>query len=154
VGRLVLYLCGYDDPARQQLSDATCTALQLANFWQDVTVDALKDRVYLPLDLLERHGYTIDELFARRFRPAFGDAMREAVDQARRLFREGLPLVRMVDRRLALDLDLFSRGGMRVLEKIEQGGYDVLSARPAVSKADRIRLLLGSLARAAFSRAA
>jgi squalene synthase HpnC len=154
VGRLVLYLCGYDDPERQRLSDATCTALQLANFWQDVTIDALKDRVYLPLDLLRRHGYAVEELFAHSFRPAFGDAMREAVDQARRLFLQGLPLVRMVDRRLSLDLDLFSRGGLRVLEKIEARDYDVLSARPAVSKIDRVRLLLASLARAAFSRAA
>jgi squalene synthase HpnC len=154
VGRLVLYLCGYGDPERQRLSDATCTALQLANFWQDVTVDSLKDRVYLPLDLLARHGYTVEELFARRYRPAFRDVMREAVGQARSLFLEGLPLVRMVDRRLALDLDLFSRGGLRVLEKIEERDYDVLSARPAVSKADRVRLLLGSLVRAAFSRAA
>jgi squalene synthase HpnC len=154
VGRLVLHLCGYHDAARQRLSDATCTALQLANFWQDVTVDALKDRVYLPLDLLARHGYTVDELLARRFRPAFREAMREAVGQARRLFLEGLPLAGMVGRRLALDLDLFSRGGMRVLEKIERRDYDVLSARPVVSRADRVRLLLGSLARAAFRRAA
>jgi squalene synthase HpnC len=154
VGRLVLYLCGYSDAERQSLSDATCTALQLANFWQDVTVDLLKDRVYLPLHLFERHGYTVEELFSRRFRPAFRDLMRDAVDEARRLFLQGLPLVRMVDRRLALDLDLFSRGGLRVLEKIEEQDYDVLSARPAVSKTDRVRLLLASLARAAFSRAA
>ena len=71
VGRLVLYLCGYSDAARQRLSDATCTALQLANFWQDVTVDLLKDRVYIPLEVMERHGYTVEELFARRFTPAF-----------------------------------------------------------------------------------
>ena len=153
VGRLVLHLCGYADPQRQRLSDATCTALQLANFWQDVTVDALKDRVYLPLDLLRRHGCPVEDLFARRFSPAFREAMREAVGQARRLFLEGLPLVRMVHRRLALDLDLFSRGGMRVIEKIERQDYDVLSARPAVSKAGRARLLLGALARAAVRRA-
>jgi squalene synthase HpnC len=71
VGRLVLYLCGYSDAAPPALSDATCTALQLANFWQDVTVDLLKDRVYIPLDVMERHGYTVEELFARRFTPAF-----------------------------------------------------------------------------------
>ena len=76
VGRLVLYLCGYSDAERQRLSDATCTALQLANFWQDVTVDLLKDRVYIPLEIMERHGYTVEELFARRFTPRFrrGDA--------------------------------------------------------------------------------
>ena len=154
VGRLVLHLCGYSDAPRQRLSDATCTALQLANFWQDVTVDLLKDRVYIPLQAMERHGYTVDELCARRFTPAFREVMREAVEKARELFLEGLPLSRLVDRRLALDLDLFSRGGLRVLEKIGQRDYDVLAARPAVSKAERVRLLLGSLARVAFRRAA
>jgi len=154
VGRLVLYLCGYSDAARQRLSDATCTALQLANFWQDVTVDLRKDRVYIPLEVMERHGYTVEELFARRFSPAFRAVMREVVLQARQLFREGLPLAEMVDRRLALDLDLFSRGGMRVLGKIEQQGYNVLAARPCISKAERAGLLLASLARMAFRRAA
>ena len=154
VGRLVLYVCGYSDPERQRLSDATCTALQLANFWQDVTVDLLKDRVYLPLDLLERHGCALEDLLARRFTPAFREAMREAVGKAHALFLEGLPLCGMVERRLALDLDLFSRGGMRVLEKIEEQDYNVLAARPAISKSERVRLLLGSLARAAFLRAA
>jgi squalene synthase HpnC len=154
VGRLVLYLCGYSDGPRQRLSDATCTALQLANFWQDVTVDLRKDRVYLPLAIMQRHGATLDDLFARRFTPAFREVMREAVAQARALFREGLPLAGMVNRRLSLDLDLFSRGGLKVLEKIERQGYDVLAARPAISKTERLRLLVGSLARAAFSRAA
>src|SRR5690349_15030077 len=151
VGRLVLYLCGYSDARRQSLSDATCTALQLANFWQDVTVDLEKDRVYIPLEVMERHGYTVDDLFARRFTPGFRETMREIVGKARELFLEGLPLSGMVDRRLAIDLDLFSRGGMRVLEKIEQQGYDVLRARPAISKVERVGLLLGSLARVAFT---
>jgi len=154
VGRLVLYLCGYSDAERQQLSDATCTALQLANFWQDVTVDLLKDRVYIPLDIMARHGYTVDDLFARRFTPEFREVMREIVAVARDLFHKGLPLVRRVDRRLSLDLDLFSRGGLRVLDKIEQQGYDVLRARPAISKVERVGLLVQSLARLAFSRAA
>jgi phytoene/squalene synthetase len=77
--------------------------------------------------------------------------MREAVEKARELFHAGLPLTRMVDRRLAIDLDLFSRGGMRVLEKIEQQGYDVLGARPAISKVERVGLLMASVARVAFS---
>jgi squalene synthase HpnC len=154
VGRLVLYLCGYSDPERQRLADATCTALQLANFWQDVTVDLLKDRVYIPLAVLERHGCRIEDLLARRFTPAFRGAMREIVAKARELFIEGLPLIGMVDRRLALDLDLFSRGGLRVLDKIERQDYDVLRARPAISKFERARLLLGSLARLAMPRAA
>jgi squalene synthase HpnC len=154
VGRLVLYLCGYSDAARQRLSDSTCTALQLANFWQDVAVDLKKDRVYLPADLLSFHGYSLEDLFALRFTPAFREVMREAVGKARALFLDGLPLVRAVDRRLAIDLDLFSRGGLLVLEKIERQDYNVLAARPAISKAERAALLLRSLARAAFTRAA
>src|SRR5579863_4592362 len=154
VGRLVLYLCGYSDAERQRLSDATCTALQLANFWQDITVDQQKDRVYLPLDLLARHNYTVEELFAHRFDKRFVAVMREAVDRARALFLAGLPLARMVNRRLAVDLELFSRGGMCVLDKIEQQGYDVLSRRPKISKVERAGLLIGTLARVAFARAA
>lgn len=154
VGRLVLYLCGYSDAERQRLSDATCTALQLANFWQDVTLDLEKDRVYIPLEVIERHGYTLEELCQRRPTPAFRRVMQEAVEKARALFLDGLRLSGMVDRRLALDIDLFSRGGLRVLGKIEARGYDVLSARPAISKTERVRLLLGSLARIALSRAA
>jgi squalene synthase HpnC len=154
VGRLVLYLCGYSDPERQRLSDFTCTALQLANFWQDVTVDLEKDRVYIPLEVLERHGYALEDLFARRTTPAFREVMRESVARAHQFFMEGLPLSSLVDRRLALDIDLFSRGGLRVLEKIAAQNYDVLSRRPVVSKTERVWLLLGSLARVALSRAA
>jgi len=154
VGRLVLCLCGYSDAERQRLSDATCTALQLANFWQDVTVDLLKDRIYIPLEIMERHGYSETDLFARRFTPAFREVMREIVARARALFIEGLPLAGMLDRRLALDIELFSRGGMRVLRKIEELDYNVLARRPAISKAERVGLLLASMARVAFRWAA
>jgi squalene synthase HpnC len=154
VGRLVLYLCGYSDAGRQRLSDCTCTALQLANFWQDVTVDLEKDRVYIPLEVLARNRYTVEDLFARRMNEGFRGVMVEAVERARELFLEGLPLARMVDRRLAIDLDLFSRGGMHVLKKIEQQNYDVLAKRPAISKLERVGLLLASVARMTLGRAA
>ena len=154
VGRLVLGLCGYQDAERYALSDATCTALQLANFWQDVTVDWQKDRVYLPLDLLEKHGYPVEWIAERRFDDRFRGAMQEAVEVARGLFLKGLPLADRVDRRLAIDLDLFSRGGLKVLEKIERQDYNVLAARPVVSKTERVVLLLGAISRRAFSRAA
>ena len=145
VGRLVLRLCGYADAELDRLSDATCTALQLANFWQDVTVDFEKDRVYLPLHLLAKHGYSVEELAARKFNPQFQAVMREAVEVARERFEAGLPLIKKVNRRLALDLELFSRGGMRVLQKIEQQNYNVLAARPVISKVERLQLLLASL---------
>ena len=157
VGRLVLGLCGYRDAARYALSDATCTALQLANFWQDVTVDLEKDRVYLPMDVLERHGYPLEDLFARRFDARFASAMKEAVGVARQLFLQGLPLADQVDRRLAIDLELFSRGGLKILDKIERQGCDVLRARPAIGRTERVGLLLSALTRralASFQRAA
>jgi squalene synthase HpnC len=154
VGRLVLGLCGYHDDRLYELSDATCTALQLANFWQDVTVDWLKDRVYLPLDLLEKHGTSVDAIAGRRFDDRFRAAMKEAVEVARGLFLKGLPLIDRVDRRLAIDLELFSRGGLKVLDKIERQDYNVLAARPAISKIERVGILLGALRRRAFSRAA
>lgn len=147
VGHLVLYLCGYRDAERQQLSDYTCTALQLANFWQDVTVDLEKDRIYLPLELFDRYGYTVEELYALQFDRRFESMMKEAVAVAEGLFQKGLPLIGMVDRRLALDLQLFSRGGMKILEKIRDQGYNVLERRPQISKTERVGILLRCLPR-------
>ncbi|HEU0122117.1 MAG TPA: squalene synthase HpnC [Bryobacteraceae bacterium] len=154
VGRLVLGLGGYADAERYALSDATCTGLQLANFWQDVSVDLAKDRVYLPLDLLARHGVTVDAVYARRFTPEFANAMREACGVAREFFQKGLALPPLLDRRLALDVTLFSRGGLCILDKIEQNGFDVLTARPYITKGERVRLLLKTLIQFALRRAA
>jgi squalene synthase HpnC len=150
VGRLVLYLCGYRDEERRRMSDATCTALQLANFWQDVTVDLLKNRVYMPVEALERHGSSLEEVTSRRATPQFRAAMKECVDRAEDLFRQGLPLARTVNLRLSVDLELFSRGGMRVLEKIRRLDYDVMTQRPSISKGERVWLLLGTVARVAL----
>lgn len=154
VGRLVLGLGGYSDAERYALSDATCTGLQLANFWQDVSVDLEKDRIYLPQDLLVRHGVSIADVYARRFTPAFAAAMREACGVARELFIKGSALPPMLDRRLALDVTLFSRGGMYILDKIAKQGYDVLTARPYISKGERVRLLLRAIVSFAIQRVA
>ena len=147
VGHLVLYLCGYRDAERQRLSDFTCTALQLANFWQDVKVDLQKDRVYLPLDLLAAHDYGVEELFALKYDHRFQAIMHEAVDVADKFFRQGLPLIGTVNRRLALDLELFSRGGMKILDKIRSQAYDVLTDRPRISKIERVAIMLRCLPR-------
>ena len=147
VGHLVLYLCGYRDAGRQRLSDYTCTALQLANHWQDVTVDLLKDRIYLPLDLFEKYNYTVSELQQLKFDSRFEAIMREAVQVAEDLFEKGLPLIKSVNPRLALDLELFSRGGMRILQKIRALGYNVLSRRPHIGKAERVAIMLRCLPR-------
>ena len=147
-GALVLYLCGYRDAERQQLSDYTCTALQLANFWQDVTVDYAKGRVYLPLEDLRRFSVSEDDILCSRNTPAFHALMRFEVERARDWFRRGFPLIAKVDRELAIDLDLFSRGGMEILNAIEKQNYAVLGNRPAISKPRKLALV----ARAALAK--
>jgi squalene synthase HpnC len=148
VGRLVLYLCGYRDAERQALSDYTCTALQLANFWQDVTLDYGKGRIYLPLEDLARYGVSEDDLANQRNTPAFCGTMGFQVARTREWFGKGLPIVQKVDRELAVDLELFSRGGQEILNAIERRGYAVLGRRPVISKTRKLALV----ARAALGR--
>src|SRR5437588_9410559 len=146
VGHLVLYLCGYSDAERQQLSDCTCTALQLANFWQDVAVDYSKGRIYLPLEDLGRYGVTEEDIANRRATPEFIEMMKFEVQRAREWFDRGLPLVKKVNRELAVDLELFSRGGQEILNAIERQGFDVLSSRPVISKPRKLWLVLRAAA--------
>ncbi len=141
VGRLVLYVCGYRDAERQALSDFTCTALQLANFWQDVTSDYGRGRIYLPLEDLTRYNVSEEDIARGRNTPAFCQMMSFEVQRAREWFERGLPLVKKVDRELAIDLDLFSRGGMEILNAIERQGYAVLGRRPAISKPRKLALV-------------
>ncbi len=141
VGRLVLYACGYRDEHRQQLSDYTCTALQLANFWQDVWPDYGKNRIYLPLEDLRRFGVSEDDIAQRRATPQFLELMKIEVRTAREWFERGAPLATMVDKALAIDIELFTRGGQEILNCIEHQGYDVLRARPKISKARKLMLV-------------
>jgi squalene synthase HpnC len=145
VGRLVLYVCGYRDAERFALSDSTCSALQLANFWQDVRVDWQKDRVYFPQEDMRRFGVTDETIAEGVMTPGFRELMKYEVEYARDLFRKGAPLIGMVDRELAMDLDLFTRGGMEILRAIEAQGYDVLRARPSIPKGRKMMLMLHAL---------
>jgi len=145
VGRLVLYASGYRDEERFRLSDATCSALQLANFWQDVSVDWLKDRVYLPLEDMERYGTDESVIAGGVANDGFRCLMREEVAWARSLFAEGTPLLGMVDKDLALDLDLFTRGGLEILSAIERQQFDVLKSRPSITKQRKAALMLRAL---------
>ena len=148
VGHLVLYLCGYRDSERQLLSDYTCSALQLANFWQDVTADFAKGRIYLPLEDLRRFGVSEEVIRDSENSSAFSEMMRFEVERAREWFTQGLPLVAKVDRTLATDIELFSRGGQEILNAIERQDYAVLGRRPAISKARKLALV----ARAALGK--
>jgi squalene synthase HpnC/squalene synthase HpnD len=145
VGRLVLYLCGYRDEQRQRLSDATCTALQLANFWQDVSRDLEKGRIYIPLDIAAACGLSETDIVERRFDDRYPRLMKDLIVRTRALFAEGMPLAKMVDARLSIDLEMFSRGGLAVLDAIEASGYNTLHHRPSISKAKQARLLSRSL---------
>jgi squalene synthase HpnC len=145
VGRLVLYACGEVSEENFRLSDATCSALQLANFWQDVRVDFAKGRVYIPQDDMQRFSVSNETIASGIATPEFRALLRFEVDYARSLFEQGLPLIGRVNRDLALDLDLFSRGGLEILRAIERRDYDVLSARPAISKRSKLALALRAL---------
>ena len=145
VGHLVLYVCGYRDPRRQHLSDFTCTALQLANFWQDVARDFAMGRVYIPQADMDLFGYSEDELAAGVVNQPFRDLMAFEVDRARELFHKGLDLVETLDGRIKVDVSLFSLGGLKVLDAIEKQDYDVLTKRPKVSRATKVRLMLRAM---------
>jgi squalene synthase HpnC len=148
VGHLVLYLCGYRDVERRALSDHTCTALQLANFWQDVSADYAKGRIYLPLEDLRRYGVSEDDLAQSRNTPTFCDMMKFEVERAREWFQQGLPLVGKVNKELAVDLELFTRGGQEILNAIERQRFAVLGRRPSISRSRKLALV----ARAALGR--
>jgi squalene synthase HpnC len=152
VGRLVLYLCGYRDAERQQLSDATCTALQLANFWQDVGRDLDKGRIYIPLETLAAHGLTDDDIVARRFDARYVSLMKDLIARTRELFQEGMPLAGRVDSALRVDIEMFSRGGLAVLDSIEAIGYNTLHHRPSIPKSKQLKLLSRAMVQRMFAR--
>ena len=152
VGRLVLYLCGYRDAERQKLSDCTCTALQLANFWQDVSRDLEKGRIYIPLDALVAHGLTESDIVERRFSVRYVSLMKDLIERTRELFAVGMPLVGSVEGPIRVDIEMFSRGGLAILDAIESSGYDTLNHRPALTKWTQLRLLTRALAGRATSK--
>ncbi len=163
VGRLVLYLCGYRDEQRQRLSDNTCTALQLANFWQDVRRDVLeRDRVYIPRDVAQKHGLDIDKMVAgiieseknidavadtlRGITPAYTAAIKDLVDKTWPLFNAGRPLLPLIRKDVRVDIELFSMGGERILKLIQDQKYNTLVTRPKLSKAAKMMLMFKAVA--------
>ena len=145
VGRLVLFMCGYRDEERHRLSDATCTALQLANFWQDVVEDKERGRRYIPAEWMDRFQIDEGQIEGRIFTPEFGAMMCDLVTRTRAMLAEGGEITRHVDRDLAVTLNLFRKGGDAILDGIAAQEYDVLRGRPVVSKSKKLSLLVGSL---------
>jgi len=152
VGHLVLYVAGAFTPENAQLADATCTALQLANFCQDVARDLAIGRIYLPRVDRERFDYPDSDLRALRFTAQFAALMKFEVERTRALFGAGQGLVGRIPAEFAIDVDLFSRGGLAILDRIEAQGFDVLGSRPSLSRWTKIALLARAFAKAWLPR--
>jgi hydroxysqualene synthase len=142
VGRLVLLLFDYRDERYHRLADEITTGLQLVNFWQDVAVDILKDRVYLPEDEMKHFGVSSEDLREQRFNRSFAALLKFQVERTKEFLERGSPLPRLLRGRIALEVRLTLLGGMRILEKIEQQGYDTLSSRPKLQNTDKIGLIV------------
>jgi squalene synthase HpnC len=145
VGRLVLWVCGYREERLALLSDKVCTALQLANFWQDVVEDKERGRRYLPAESLRRFDVDEGQIEGRIFTPEFGAMVKDLVERTRSMLAEGGQIGREVDRDLAVTLNLFRKGGDAILDGIVAQDYDVLRGRPVVSRTKKLSLLVGSL---------
>ena len=144
IGRLVLLLLNYRGETMLRLSDSICTALQLTNFWQDVSVDLQKNRIYLPLEELVEFGYSEQELLNKKVNHSFCTLMAFQVQRTAELFIEGKPLLTMVGKDLSMELKLTWNGGTKILQKIHNQNYDVLTKRPVLSKFDKLGLLFRS----------
>jgi squalene synthase HpnC len=152
IGRLILLLFGYRDSQLHEQSDDICTALQLANHWQDIAIDLEKDRVYLPAEDLDRFGVAVDDLKSSSAAGGFNELMRFEVARTREYFLRGKPLCLSVGGRLGLELRAVWAGGWRILDRIEENDYDVFARRPVITLADKWRVVLAAFGKGAFRR--
>jgi squalene synthase HpnC len=145
VGRLVLILFGFRDEGLFRLSDLICTALQLANFWQDVAVDLKKNRIYIPLEDLAAFGCSEAQLFAQEYTPLFRELLRFEVERTETLFAEGAELVYRTGGRLGLELKCVVLGGLEICRKVRKLDFNTLASRPHLQGRDKVRILFQAL---------
>ncbi|MCB0272577.1 MAG: squalene synthase HpnC [Bdellovibrionales bacterium] len=145
VGRLYLRIHQYQDSALDAHADAICTALQFTNFWQDVSIDLAKDRVYIPSEVMKKHGYDVSELLAHEENQAFLSVIKDLVERTHALFDEGEALLSKTRGRLKIELSMIVQGGRAILEKIQENQYRVLSMRPTLNSKDRVAMFLKAL---------
>jgi squalene synthase HpnC len=150
IGRLILLLFGYQEQEKLRQSDDICTALQLANHWQDVEIDLQKDRVYLPVEDLAQFDLDIGSLLEKEVSPEFQNLLKFEIARTRELFASGKPLCTAVKGRLGIELRLVWLGGSHILDGIEKNAYDVFTRRPVISKKDKLTILLKALRKGAF----
>ncbi|MBM4165807.1 MAG: squalene synthase HpnC [Ignavibacteria bacterium] len=138
VGRLVLLVFGYRDEKLFQFSDNICTALQLANFWQDVSVDKNKNRLYIPLDDMKRFDYSAEKWNDGVMDDSFFQLMKFQAERTKQLFYDGTELLESVDKDLRLELRLVWFGGMKIIRKIEKQNYNAFARRPQLNLFDKL----------------
>ncbi len=146
VGRIVLRLSGYRSDVLDEASDAVCTALQLTNFWQDLAVDWSRGRLYVPGEEWRAHGASPADLDRRAWTPAWRSTLVACGVRTRALFDRGRDVCDGVGGRLRFELRATWHGGMRILDRLEQGGYDVFRARPSLGMADGMVIACRTLA--------
>jgi len=142
IGRLMLLLFDYRDERYHRLADEITTGLQLTNFWQDVAVDIMKDRIYLPENEMKHFGVSSEDLRERRFNGGYAALLKFQVERTKDFFDRGSPLPHLLRGRIALEVRLTLLGGMRILEKIVEQGYDTLNGRPKLQTRDKIGLIV------------
>lgn len=145
VGRLVLHIFGYQDSAIHQLSDHICTGLQLTNFWQDISIDFKKDRIYLPQDQMQYFGVSEEDLKKENFNESFKRLLSFCVQKTSQFFNQGLPLTEKVGKDLKIEMRLTWLGGTTILRKIKEKDYNIFEVRPEITWKDKISLLARSL---------
>jgi phytoene synthase len=147
IGRIILHLFGCNGDERLHASDAICTALQLTNFWQDLSIDVRRNRIYLPLEDLRKFNCTVEDVLQQRYNESFRGLLLHEVEKTVSLFEEGKPLLNSVGRDLKLQLKLTWMGGMRILQKIQRSNYDVFRQRPTISAWDKCYLIIQAVGR-------
>lgn len=152
VGRIILHIMGYPAPKFMEYSDAICTALQLANFWQDVAVDLLKNRIYIPQEDFTRFRYSESDLFEKTYNEDFGRLMAFQVERTEELFEQGKPLLNKAPGRFGFELRLTWLGGMTILKKIRHLKGNIFKERPVLKKWDAPGIILGALRKKNFDK--
>ncbi|GAB4339782.1 MAG: squalene synthase HpnC [Calditrichia bacterium] len=145
VGRLMLQLLGYREPELFNWADSITTALQLANFWQDISIDISKNRIYIPKDFQRKHGVSENQILKREVAPGWEPLMKELVNLTREMFRQGLPLLQAVNGRFKWELKFTYLGGLTILDKAETEIPNLLENRPVLKKSDWLKIALKSL---------
>ena len=145
IGRIMLRIFDCSTDETNRLSDAICTALQLANFWQDISVDTRRNRIYIPKSDFQKFNLQPSDLTSSMNEKAFRELMKMQIDRTRNLFEIGKPLFSLVNKQFQFELKMIWHGGMRILEKIEAQNFETRNKRPALNLFDKILIVTRSL---------